>query len=311
MGFFKVQRFQSVGRSVKSGISLSLINKVEVEVEGAAEMTTEGRCGRRDSFLPYELSRRRLQRLKSNIYCFLNTTLIIYPHHTLNMPPTSSLHPAAQILESQFKRAWNLFSDDKYDEVSRAMFEYINIQVANIFRSQANSLSRELLNEPRLDRLHRAGLHVILAHSSDDYVWHASEAVRLYEAMYPDPGQVLTKNQLRSKKELLDHAKAVQAKALVDEKSLAESPPSEGEKRDSIQQQVDASAEMEDGLMREADEQTESGEVRAEEVDGVAEQEDMAVGDSNDNDNVSMLTPLRGESDEEALEERAMMQPKE
>lgn len=116
------------------------------------------------------------------------------------MPPTSSLDPVAQVFESQFKRAWNLFSDHKYDEASRAMFEYINIQVANIFRSHANSLSGKLLNKPRLGRLHRAGLHVIVAHSPDDYVWHAGEAVRLYEAMYTDPGQVPTKDKLRARR---------------------------------------------------------------------------------------------------------------
>lgn len=92
---------------------------------------------------------------------------------------------------------------------------------------------------------------------------------------------------------------------------MAECPPSEDEKREWIQQQVDALAEMEDGLMREANEQTESGEVQTEEIDREAEQEEIAFGHPDGDDNVSMLTPMRYESDgEEAAEEGAKLQPK-
>lgn len=72
--------------------------------------------------------------------------------------------------------------------------------------------------------------------------------------------------------------------------------------------------------MREADEPTESGKAQVEEfgtqddrmldVDRKGKQEEeMAVGDSDNDDNVSMLTPLRDQSDEEeAIEEVVMRQ---
>lgn len=66
------------------------------------------------------------------------------------MIPTSQLNPLGQQFETQCTRAWELFEAERFDE--------------------ANALSRRLVNDPRVGDLHKAGCHMILSHSPDDYV---------------------------------------------------------------------------------------------------------------------------------------------
>jgi hypothetical protein len=85
---------------------------------------------------------------------------------------------------------------------------------------QACDICRKLLSEPLSGPLHRAGLHMILGQSrapEDDYNWHADEAVRIYENMYPH--HTPTPEQAEGIKELLEDAKAVQSNARQDQAS--------------------------------------------------------------------------------------------
>lgn len=131
---------------------------------------------------------------------------------------------------------------------------------------KANSICHELLIEPHLGRVYRASLHIILVHSPDEnFMRHANEAVRLYEAMYTDPGQrPPTEDQLQSKMQLVRSARAVQAKCLEEEKALA-GGPTEEEKMEWLQQVFDEMDEREEEMAREYEEWMESGEIDAEE----------------------------------------------
>lgn len=66
------------------------------------------------------------------------------------MIPTSQLNPLGQQFEKQATRAWELFERERFDE--------------------ANAISHRLVNDSRVGDLHKAGCHLILAHSPDDYV---------------------------------------------------------------------------------------------------------------------------------------------
>jgi hypothetical protein len=67
------------------------------------------------------------------------------------MPDTSELDGLGQFFEEEFILAWKLFEEDKFDE--------------------ANALARRLIMEPAISNLHKAGCHMILAHSPDQYVY--------------------------------------------------------------------------------------------------------------------------------------------
>jgi len=89
-----------------------------------------------------------------------------------------------------------------------------------------------------MGQLHRAGLHFILAHSPDDYVWHADEAVRMYETMYTEDMPPPTLEQAEDIKELLENAKSVQKKARIDSEALKKRRPTKEEERLWIEQQI-------------------------------------------------------------------------
>jgi hypothetical protein len=95
----------------------------------------------------------------------------------------------------------------------------------------------KLLQEPRLGRLHRAGLHTILAHSPNDPLWHADEARRIYENLYPE-GTTPTAEQAVGYKQLLEDAKAVQAMAREAEETRKK--PTEEEEDDWTEQYLTA-----------------------------------------------------------------------
>lgn len=130
------------------------------------------------------------------------------------MSVISDLDPVARVVESLFIQAWKLFEQSKFDKVSACLLLSI-YSSTDTYISQANTLSKNLLLEPRIGRLHRAGLHVILARSPDDYLWHADEAVRMYENMYTDDMPPPTPEQAENIKELLENAKSIQARARI------------------------------------------------------------------------------------------------
>lgn len=142
----------------------------------------------------------------------------------------------------------------------------------NTYIPQANTLSKKLLLEPRMGRLHRAGLHVILAHSSDDYVWHADEAVRMYETMYTDDMPPPTPEQAEDIEELLENARSVQTKARIDSEALKKRLPTKEQERLWIEQQIVAAFEQwEEVLHDDEDDETDEPQI-GEDEQGVGEE---------------------------------------
>jgi hypothetical protein len=82
----------------------------------------------------------------------------------------------------------------------------------------------------------------MLGQSSNDYVWHADEAVRMYENMYSD--ETPTPEQAKGIKELLEIAKTVQEKAHADQTAFEENTPTEEEERVWTEQQLIAAEEQ-------------------------------------------------------------------
>lgn len=150
-------------------------------------------------------------------------------------------------------------------------------------------------------RANDASAHLILAHSPDDYVYHAREALRLYELLYTDlpTGRPPTENQLASKEALVTDAKRVLEKALQDEEEYA---PDEMDEETAKAQRLDM---MED-LYRVEEEETSAGDEDREPdlVIGAETTSDDASTDwQSDNSHEMLLGPEHvDEDDEEMLE---------
>ena len=112
------------------------------------------------------------------------------------MIPTSALSPLGQEFEKQCTTAWEYFETERFDE--------------------ANAISRKLVNDPRVGLLHKASCHMILAHSPDDYVFHAEQAVKLFKELYSDPTEPPDEDQRRSQEKLVASAEKVLRQARED-----------------------------------------------------------------------------------------------
>lgn len=112
------------------------------------------------------------------------------------MIPTSELSPLGQEFERQCTKAWDLFELERFDE--------------------ANAISRKLVNDPRVGLLHKASCHMILAHSPDDYVYHAEQAVKLFRGLYSDPAEPPDEEQRWSQEKLVMSAEKVLRQARED-----------------------------------------------------------------------------------------------
>ena len=94
---------------------------------------------------------------------------------------------------------------------------------------------------------------MILGQSPDDFIWHADEAVRMYEIL---SSHDLTPEQAEGQKELLENAKAVQAKARADKEGPDANPATEDEKRRWLENQIsDDEPEVEDDDEEDDDEE--------------------------------------------------------
>lgn len=85
---------------------------------------------------------------------------------------------------------------------------------------------------------------MILAHSSDNYIWHADEAVRMCENMYTDGTSPPTPEQVKSINELLQTVKTVRANARADKKELKNVPLTREEERVWFEQQAISAIEI-------------------------------------------------------------------
>lgn len=94
---------------------------------------------------------------------------------------------------------------------------------------------------------------MILAHSPDDYVWHADQAVRMYENMYTPGMPPPTPEQAESIKELLMNAKMVQTKARADKKALEANPLPKEQEDLWIGQQIVAAVEQWEKVLKDDD----------------------------------------------------------
>jgi len=70
-------------------------------------------------------------------------------------------------------------------------------------------MAQELLGEPRLGRLHEAGMHMLLSTTPSEYVEHGLEAVRLY-------GDILQRQDLNPARRANIEKLHRQAQALLD-----------------------------------------------------------------------------------------------
>ncbi|KAJ3959982.1 hypothetical protein N0V92_003375 [Colletotrichum tropicale] len=103
------------------------------------------------------------------------------------------------------------------------MFELRYQQICTLFdqdREAALDDATELLMEPRLGRLHRAGLHMLLAcsHTRSDFVTHALKAVEIYEAILSRTD--LSPVQRSEVDELLEDAHEVLENARSDQSAI-------------------------------------------------------------------------------------------
>ncbi|KAI8255105.1 hypothetical protein K4K58_005848 [Colletotrichum sp. SAR11_239] len=78
----------------------------------------------------------------------------------------------------------------------------------------AETLAAELLMEPRLSEFHQAGMHLILAGGTTDFVGHALEAVRLYNEVLQQPE--LTDNDRDIIRRMVDQSETALAEARSD-----------------------------------------------------------------------------------------------
>ncbi|KAI8232173.1 hypothetical protein K4K54_012280 [Colletotrichum sp. SAR 10_86] len=81
--------------------------------------------------------------------------------------PLRQLDNLSAILDWRFSDAWEAYKQ-RNDEL-------------------AQTLAAELLMEPRLSDYHQAGMHLILAGGTTDFVEHAKEAIRLYNVVIQHP----------------------------------------------------------------------------------------------------------------------------
>ncbi|KAF5495143.1 hypothetical protein CGCS363_v009625 [Colletotrichum siamense] len=82
----------------------------------------------------------------------------------------------------------------------------------------AEAKALELLAEPRLGRLHKAGMHMILATSETDFVHHSLEAVRLFGEALQE--QDITEAQRASLEHWHAEAKKLSEEARSDQSAI-------------------------------------------------------------------------------------------
>ncbi|KAK5693293.1 hypothetical protein LTR17_025135 [Elasticomyces elasticus] len=111
------------------------------------------------------------------------------------MPPTSELSPKGQSFEEELKLAWSLL-DDKPEE--------------------ANAIAQKWLMEPSLSDIHRAGFHLLLSHSPDEYLEHTQKALELYNGLYRNPLDTVTPWHRKNKNLLVRLATEAVERAQVD-----------------------------------------------------------------------------------------------
>nr|OQO18180.1 hypothetical protein B0A51_14127 [Rachicladosporium sp. CCFEE 5018] len=70
----------------------------------------------------------------------------------------------AMFFDSKYKPEWKHFGADGHDE--------------------AKALAGWLLSESAIGGLHRAGMHLLLAHGPDDKVYHATQALNMARDLY-------------------------------------------------------------------------------------------------------------------------------
>lgn len=111
--------------------------------------------------------------------------------------------------QSSFSHVWDLALSGKEED-----------------RLQAEEISRQMLRDPRLGDLHKAGLHVLLALGPDNFVWHAQQAVDLYTNLYvvrpggSYQGGTISPAAEASRVALLEQAQRVLNRATTDQSNL-------------------------------------------------------------------------------------------
>ncbi|KAI5198342.1 hypothetical protein E4T38_07532 [Aureobasidium subglaciale] len=105
------------------------------------------------------------------------------------------------VFRSLFKRASDSFDSEDFEESER--------------------LCRLLLNYADLSIYHQAGCHRILSLGDENFLWHAEQAVNLYEQLFYPDGEALADHllsdvQVRKRNDILQHAYSNLAQAEQD-----------------------------------------------------------------------------------------------
>ncbi|RBR21385.1 uncharacterized protein FIESC28_04922 [Fusarium coffeatum] len=111
---------------------------------------------------------------------------------------SEGLDPLSATFELRFKKAWRLWRAGANDT--------------------AETMAKELLLEPRLGRFHKAGMHTLLSTSSNNYVEHGLEAVRLYTEI--SDRNDLTEDERKDITVYLDDANKLLDKARQDQAKI-------------------------------------------------------------------------------------------
>ncbi|KAK6435405.1 hypothetical protein LTR95_008410 [Oleoguttula sp. CCFEE 5521] len=114
------------------------------------------------------------------------------------MAASKKLSPTAQFFESEYTLAWQYFKDKNFD--------------------QANAIAIDVLTEPALGDLHRAGMHLIPAHSPENYVDHAKKALALTKVLYLGREEIRTPAQAHAQLAMIRSAEGALRVALDTEK---------------------------------------------------------------------------------------------
>ncbi|KAM0232896.1 hypothetical protein ACHAP5_010558 [Fusarium lateritium] len=110
------------------------------------------------------------------------------------------LCPLSTMFEIRYKEAWKLWRQGDKDA--------------------AEAMARDLLQEPRLGRFHKAGMHMLLATASHHYVENALEAVRLFTEI--SAREDLTDSEREGVAKSLNNANKLLDKARLDQTRIDE-----------------------------------------------------------------------------------------
>lgn len=125
--------------------------------------------------------------------------------------PTDMLDETGQLFELQTIKAWEHFKRQEITEVSihtGSSGGWLTLP------ENAFAISHWLLLQPDISDLHKAYLHLILAHGKDQYCEHGLKALTLFTTCYKNSNPVRAE-QIKARADMVDYAKDVYRQNLL------------------------------------------------------------------------------------------------